>query len=397
MCSKATSARCDADQSDAQARGYSCDVGHNAEVSSDVSADVPADVPTGASSAVRKVLLGTVTFDLSKVSWRRSVIATLVTVVVLVICMSNGRPAHAVPLVLGALFVPLAGSGEPRPRRIITQAWTLAWLMLGTLLGALVVDGRIVVVTIGILITGLLAFAGGFAGAAGRNSRLSGMLLLVTFAIFMGSPDTPLLAVQTCALLGLGGLIALVIDNLLDLMTSRSHESVWVLEPLSMRERLRSHPHSRDDYVRHGVRLAGAMMVGTALSQALPWPHQYWIPMTVAWVSMPNSDGTVNRVAARVAGTFAGVALVEIVFTFVPVSHVMIAGLLGAGALLVFAFITANYASAVAGVTVLVMALFAAIGDPVTSTLPYRVIDTLIAAALVVAFAALWPSAKSQS
>jgi len=68
--------------------------------------------------------------------------------------------------------------------------------------------------------------------------------------------------------------------------------------------------------------------------------------MTVAWVSMPNSDGTVNRVAARVAGTFAGVALVEIVFTFVPVSDVMIAGLLGAGALLVFAFITANYASA---------------------------------------------------
>jgi len=31
--------------------------------------------------------------------------------------------------------------------------------------------------------------------------------------------------------------------------------------------------------------------------------HQYWIPMTVAWISKPDSTGTRVRVAQRVGGT----------------------------------------------------------------------------------------------
>ena len=48
------------------------------------------------------------------------------------------------------------------------------------------------------------------------------------------------------------------------------------------------------------------------------------------------------------------------------------------------AYIWVHYATAVVGVTLYVMAAFAMAGDPVDNTIIYRMLDTTIAAALVV-------------
>ena len=54
------------------------------------------------------------------------------------------------------------------------------------------------------------------------------------------------------------------------------------------------------------------------------------------------------------------------------------------GAELLIAYIWVHYATTVVGVTLYVMAAFAMAGDPVDNTIIYRMLDTTIAAALVV-------------
>lgn len=114
-------------------------------------------------------------------------------------------------------------------------------------------------------------------------------------------------------------------------------------------------------------------------------PHPYWLPMSVAWMSKPDHDGTVVRVLHRLVGTVLGLiaaSLVVIVFDptgggFFPAAIV--------GVALAIAFIWANYATAVAGVTLWVVSLFAMVGDPVVSTMDARLLATAAAAVLVLA------------
>ena len=66
---------------------------------------------------------------------------------------------------------------------------------------------------------------------------------------------------------------------------------------------------------------------------------------------------------------------------------------LGAG--LLIAYIWVHYATAVVGVTLYVVAAFAMVGDPVDETIIYRMLDTTLAAALVVG--AAWIDQRLQT
>ena len=52
------------------------------------------------------------------------------------------------------------------------------------------------------------------------------------------------------------------------------------------------------------------MFVATAISELLAIPHAYWIPVTVAWITKPDHDGTVTRVIQRVIGTALGLLII---------------------------------------------------------------------------------------
>jgi uncharacterized membrane protein YccC len=105
--------------------------------------------------------------------------------------------------------------------------------------------------------------------------------------------------------------------------------------------------------------------------------------MTVAWVTLPNAVGTASRVLARVGGTLIGLAFIAVIFLIRPPGYVEIALMAGLGALIAIVCLSANYAVAVAGVTIYVIALFTFLGDPVLETVGYRALDTVIAGLLV--------------
>ena len=148
--------------------------------------------------------------------------------------------------------------------------------------------------------------------------------------------------------------------------------------------------------MRHGFRLAVAISIATVVASAGSRPNQYWIPMTVAWMTRPDAGGTVTRVVGRIIGTVGGVlvALVLIDVLGMRPNGYLLALIAGAGALLALIFIWAEYPLAVVGVTLFVIALLTLLGESADQSAGLRVVDTLIAGLITVACSFLWrPSA----
>ncbi len=350
----------------------------------------------GVTSHLRQVVAGVATFEYEMLTWRMPAAVATSALGLMIVCVWSGHSAQAVPVGIAAFFVPLATTAERLPRRILTQLWVLAWVMLGTLTGGLLSSDATLVTTVGVLVAGAFGFGCGFAGGAGPNARLAGVLTLVAFAIFMGAPDTPVGAFESCALLGLGGVIQIVVIALVGVRVATSRAGEPASAGPGVVRRLRDRLTTRDDFVRHGTRLALSFMVATIIGQWLSWPHEYWIPMTVAWVSLPDATGTATRVASRMLGTLIGIAVVAVVLGRSPVSQYEVAVAISVGVFVVVAFFRAQYAVAVVGVTVLAASLLSLAGESLGVTEIFRLIDTLIAAVLTVAFSFFWRSIPAE-
>ena len=347
-------------------------------------------------SMVHTVTMGTITLQRDKLTWRLPVAAAVAVTLMIVVFTALGWRDKTLPLAAAALFIPISGTSDPPNRRLITQLWTLLWLMLATFLGGLLsydFQGSII---IGVLVSSVVAFICGFVGGAGVNARTSGMLSLVLFAIFLGVPVARDSAVQDGLLVGLGGIT--VMGCLIVLRRLFKLPPTWGApkQVSGVIARLRPRLNPRDDFFRHGVRLAGAFTTATIIAECVKWPHQYWIPMTVAWVSVPDINGTATRIAARIFGTIIGIAAVTFFIEIVHLGPYETAVLVGVGALVAMMFIAANYMIAVAGVTVFLIALFNIIGEPLGPSVHYRILATLAGGAISIAWSLVWVSTTHQ-
>jgi uncharacterized membrane protein YccC len=160
--------------------------------------------------------------------------------------------------------------------------------------------------------------------------------------------------------------------------------------------RLRQSLTPTDLFARHAVRLAVAIAVATVIGEMLSGEPGYWIALTVAWISKPDLAGTVGRVVLRIGGTLVGVA-VSAAAAFVFTGDLWFAIVIAAGGFTVTAFLFANYAVAVVGITTFVIMLFDLSGEPVRSVAGWRVLDTLIAGVIALCAALILPNATGSS
>lgn len=144
-------------------------------------------------------------------------------------------------------------------------------------------------------------------------------------------------------------------------------------------------------FVNHAVRLSVAIAIGITISEVTDLPHGYWLPLTVAWVARPDLGGTVSRVTLRVVGTLAGAVAVAAVFRLSDPGIPGDAALVGIGSFLAIAFFTVNYATTVFGITTIVIAIFASLGQPADEDLLLRVVATVAGGVLVAAVALVRP------
>lgn len=143
--------------------------------------------------------------------------------------------------------------------------------------------------------------------------------------------------------------------------------------------------------LRHGVRLAGAAAIATAVARATGMPQGYWIALTVVLVLRPETAHTYTRCIARIAGTAVGITVTTGVMVLLHPSGVV-------SAVLAVAFVGTAYAVAGVGYAALSAALAAAIvflldisGVADSATIQQRLLATLIGGALAVASHLLLP------
>ena len=314
---------------------------------------------------LKTVMFGTTHIERGKIVWKMPIRSSIVIAILVGYFVWTDRPMSAVPLAIGALFAAVADVGEHLGYRWRTMLWTTTWLMLGCAVADLVSDWKILVVVASCAV----ALLTGFAGSIGMRAGLIGTLVLVVFTVFAGTPEVPWEWLPTALLMGLGGVIQTAVTCLPPLLANPSliHKPD---DAGSVILRLKAHLNPGDPFFRHAVRLSLAIGAGTVLSMLMNHPHAYWIPMTIAWVARPDQEGTTTRVVARILGTMVGLVLVALAVDEVSASAGWVVLVVTLGGALALAFIWANYAIAVVGVTVFVIALFELIGVPVNSALP---------------------------
>lgn len=319
-----------------------------------------------------------VAFDFSQADWRDAVRGSIVTAAVTIVPVTQGDLTQAIPLSIGAAFVAVSESGQPFGQRWRTMLWTTATLMLAVGLGSALSNVHL----IAIAATAIIAFTCGAIGFLGRRAAIAGLLGLVLFSIYVGVPVPLDDAFTSAALVGLGGFIQTVTCVIMGIVRNR-HKLPH--PPTRTRPHMSDLWNGQHTFLAHGIRLAILMTIATTISESLSVPHPYWLPMTVAWMTKPDHDGTVVRVLHRIVGTVIGLLVTfTAVIAFRP-SAGQFLPLAIIGVAIAIAFIWANYAVAVAGVTIWVVSLFAMVGDPVVTTMDARLLATLAAGVMVLA------------
>ena len=311
-------------------------------------------------------------------SWRDVLQCSLITAALGWLTLAIGEPRALVPVTLGATFTAIAGTGPGSDDPWRTMVWSSFGLALGAGLGAVVAENT----PVAVLVSGEMGFACTLIGAHNPRTALSGLLTLVVFTIYVGYPGPTEGVLAQMSLILLGSWVQILVGTGVRSLTSRRRRPREQRPIMFDRGRWRSTIH-----LRHGVRLAITLMVATVLSESSGWAHQYWLPMSVVWMSKVSLDSTSSRVLHRLLGTMIGLGGIGLIAhgmtlqgnEWLPVS------VLGAG--LLIAFIWVNYATAVAGVTLYVMAAFVMVGDQVDDTIIMRMLDTTIAAVLVLSAA----------
>ena len=285
------------------------------------------------------------------------------------------EPRSLIPITLGATFTAIVETGPGRDHPWETMAWSSTGLALGAGLGAVVADNA----PIAVLMSGAMGLICTLIAAHSTRTALSGLLTLVVFTIYVGYPGPTEAVLAQMSLILLGSWIQILVCVVVRYLSKRRHQ------PREEQPRFLDIGQWQSSlHLRHGIRLAITLMLATALSESSGWAHQYWLPMSVAWMSKVNLGSTGSRVMHRLLGTMVGLSGIGLLThgmtlhgdEWLPVSVF--------GAALLIAYIWVHYATAVVGVTLYVMAAFAMAGDPVDNTIIYRMLDTTIAAALVV-------------
>lgn len=148
---------------------------------------------------------------------------------------------------------------------------------------------------------------------------------------------------------------------------------------------------------RHSLRLTFTILISFVIGYYFPLQNIYWILLTLIVIMRPGFGLTKSRSYQRIIGTVLGGAIAFGVLSLVQIPAV-IGTLTVISMVLGFTFTSINYRIGVTFVTMYVVFLYGMLTPDIENVIQYRVVDTLVAAAL--AFFAnyfFWPSWEFKS
>ena len=126
-----------------------------------------------------------VTLDRGSLQIAPAVRVSLVATGVLAVALATDQMKVAVAPAIGALFLAVLAPLDTDRRVAITLIWAVWWTSLSLFVGALVAD----FFWLHLLAGAIVAFLAGFAGAISARAANLGLISLVVFVIWSGSPD----------------------------------------------------------------------------------------------------------------------------------------------------------------------------------------------------------------
>ena len=143
---------------------------------------------------------------------------------------------------------------------------------------------------------------------------------------------------------------------------------------------------------RHALRLAVTVMMGYAIGTFLDFQNPYWILLTIIVIMRPSYGLTKARTKDRIIGTLIGGAIASGLVLLIHNPYMY--GCLGILSLVIaFSMVQKNYKASATFITLSVVFIYAIIRPDVLTVIQFRVLDTLIGAALsFLALRLLWPA-----
>ena len=143
---------------------------------------------------------------------------------------------------------------------------------------------------------------------------------------------------------------------------------------------------------KHSLRLAVTVMIGYALGSFFHFQNPYWILLTIIVIMRPSYGLTKSRSKDRIIGTLIGGAIASGMVFLIQSPYVF--GALGIVSLIVaFSMVQKNYKASATFITLSVVFIYAIMRPDILTVIQYRILDTLIGAALsFVAMLWLWPA-----
>ncbi|WP_116108660.1 FUSC family protein [Lewinella sp. IMCC34191] len=164
------------------------------------------------------------------------------------------------------------------------------------------------------------------------------------------------------------------------------------LRPRINWEGLRESFTTEDAVFRHSLRLAAVVTLGYLIGQALGVQNAYWIMLTVVVILRPSYVQSKDRSLERTVGTLIG-AVVAASVVFLTDSYLVYGAVAALSLPFMFVYLNKDYRIAALFVTLNLVFVYAMLHPNAYTVIAYRVIDTVIGAALAwLASRLLWPS-----
>jgi Fusaric acid resistance protein-like len=289
----------------------------------------------------------------------------------------------------GAMFAGFAGLDAPAGPRAAWQAAAAPVIGLMAALGILASQTAPTAVVSMALVGAAAGYCFSYSLRLAIYGLVAALTLLVSQGLFLaGDEALPALLWGT-----VGGLTQVLWSLIVWVVADRCRRgepSGW--DRRAVTAAFGSNFTLKSENLRHAIRLGASLAVGVAVYRVFDMDnHGFWIPLTILFVMRPDRDETYLRVVLRAAGTVLGLLVATGIAEALGYSDVVVVIVLTVATALALGLLTVQYALFTAAITVYVVLLTDALGEPTWEADKLRLIGTAVG--LLITFLAflLWP------